>query len=72
MRHKKKINRGGFKVNEPPDLQGKTHTAKLNLCVFNNSIKRVKGRAALFTVDKNIYISNGQLIFYGLCCRQHS
>lgn len=47
------------------------HTAKLNLCVFNNSIKRVKG-AALFTVNKNIYVSNGQLTFYGLRCRQHS
>lgn len=72
MRHRRKINRGAFKVNEPPNLHGKMHTAKLNLCVFNNLIKRVKGRAALFTVDKNIHVSNGQLTLNGLRCRQHS
>lgn len=59
-------------VNEPPDLWGKMHTAKLNLCVFNNSKWREKNRAVLFGIDENIYVSNRQLTFYGLGRRQPS
>lgn len=46
----KKINGWGLKVNEPPDLQGRMHTAKLKLCAFNNSKMKETVTAVLLRI----------------------